>query len=131
MRVILDLDEIVLGKLQFKADSEKRSRKNYMEVLLQNAANGQIVENKQLVYDSPKLPTTHQDEPMQWQDPTQPTQILDNFSKICQDISYADSKKEIEKYVAQAKRELDWKRLLQVQTFANETIEKKGFIYND
>lgn len=40
MRIILDIDEEILGKLQFQADQEKRSRKNYMELALQTVANG-------------------------------------------------------------------------------------------
>jgi hypothetical protein len=129
MRVILDLDDVVLGKLQFKADAEKRSRKNYMELLLQNAAIG----STPTVYDAPKLPITHSDEPKQWQETIQTQVPLDKVSQFLQNIAYADNKKEIEKYVAQAKRELssDWKSFLSVQTYAAEIMEKKGFVYND
>ncbi len=78
-------------------------------------------------YDAPKLQPTFKDEPKQYQEP------LDKLSQFLENIKYADSKKEIERYVAQAKNELtgNWKSFLTVQNFASEVMEKKGFIYND
>jgi hypothetical protein len=40
MRVILNLDKAILDDLQKMADAEKRSRKNFMELTLINAASG-------------------------------------------------------------------------------------------
>lgn len=44
MRVILELEELVLEKLQTLADKNKRSRKNYMEFMLTNISEGWNVE---------------------------------------------------------------------------------------
>ena len=47
MRVILTLDESVLAKLAEKAILEKRSRKNYMELVLQANAEMDISKQQQ------------------------------------------------------------------------------------
>jgi len=60
MRVILNLDESVLNKLAEKATSEKRSRKNYMELVLQANAEmdiSTVSENKSAsVSNDEKIP---------------------------------------------------------------------------
>ena len=37
MKVIVDLDESILDKVQTKADSEKRSRKQMLELIIEDA----------------------------------------------------------------------------------------------
>lgn len=46
MRVNIDLDEVVLEKLALAAKEVKRSRKNYMELLLIEAANTPLTQKK-------------------------------------------------------------------------------------
>jgi DNA-directed RNA polymerase subunit RPC12/RpoP len=89
--------------------------------------------NQPKVFDAQKLPTTHSDEPKQWQETIHTQQPLDKVAQFLENIAYADSRKEIERYLAQAKKELssNWKSFLDVQRFAAEIMEKKGFIYND
>lgn len=47
MRIILELDKTILEKLQQKAAMEKRSRKNYMETILQNIAEDKLIFGEQ------------------------------------------------------------------------------------
>jgi hypothetical protein len=132
MRVILDLDEVDLGKLQFKANTEKRSRKNYMEIILQNAANGNIpiVERQSAVYDAPKLPKNYiADEPPKVELPKEP---IDHFEKAVYDASQARTFDELEKVMLDVRKNqfISKPQKIQIEQFATHLQQEKGFYPN-
>lgn len=133
MRVILNLEKAVLDKLEAQANKENRSRKNYMETVLENTATGvkilDATKPTQGFTDLTAPPPTTNYEISIPQKPKEPLSQIDIFK---QEISQASSRDELNKVLREIKKEpLQWFQKRELELFADEVMIQKGFIFND
>lgn len=89
------------------------------------------------VYDGPRLPNnfTH-DEPPMFPLPKPESMFsapVDKFKEHKNNITYSDSKKELVANVTAMKKDmfLNNKQKMELEAYAKQVMEEKGFIYND
>lgn len=89
------------------------------------------------VYDAPKLPINFKhDEPPMFPLPKPESMFsapVDKFQEHKSNITYSDSKKELVANVTAMKKEmfLNNKQKMELEIYAKQVMEEKGFIYND
>lgn len=130
MNVLLNIPDEIVGKYQFEAEKDKRSRKNLMEKVLIDYFEKPVVALQDLT--KPNLEIKPPEQPKNNFEVRVEKPQLPNFDENFEEqIEAAKNYNELQKVVKKiTSASLNWKRRNTLLALAETTQNKKGF-YND